>query len=288
MTPYRPKTVLITGASSGIGSACALELAHRGYLVFAGVRSPDAGRRLAAKAPRNITPVPLDITCIDQVRAAVHVVSRFCPAPRGLDALVNNAGITVPGALELVSLDDLRRQLEVNVLGHVAVTQAFLPLVRRVRGRIVNVGSIMGRLVMPLSGPYAMSKFALRGVTDAWRRELLAWKIHVVLIEPGSVVSAIWDKIDAEAEQYKQRLNDEQRERYRGIEDRMVRIWRRARRMAVPAEAVARVVRKSIEARHPRPHRLVGPDAHLLGAAARFLPDSWLDLAIAKLVGGKK
>ncbi|OIP98451.1 MAG: hypothetical protein AUK55_02850 [Syntrophobacteraceae bacterium CG2_30_61_12] len=281
----RRRVVFISGTSSGIGKACAIDLARHGYRVFAGVRSEAAGYRLTARMPQQITPIELDITKAGDIRAAAASIDRLLGQGEGLDVIVNNAGITVPGAVECVALEDVRRQLEVNVIGHVALTQALLPLLRRTRGRIINIGSIMGRFVMPLSGPYAMSKFAMRAINDAWRRELRPWGIDVVLIEPGSVESAIWDKIDSEAAQYKGKLNAAARDRYANIEASLVATWKRAHRMAIPADTVARAIRRSIEKKRPKPHLFVGPDAHGLALVSRFLPDSCLDWMIGKITG---
>ena len=173
-------SVLITGASRGIGRACALRLDRRGFDVIAGVRSEEAGRRLVAEASDRLRVIHLDVTDAAAVRAAADA------AGDRLDALVNNAGIAVGGIVEMLSLDDLRRQLEVNVVAQVAVTQAMLPAVRTARGRIVFISSVSGRVSSPVLTPYTASKFALEAIADGLRVELRPWGIDIVLVEPGS------------------------------------------------------------------------------------------------------
>src|SRR5689334_6739039 len=175
------RAILVTGASTGIGRATALELARRGATVYAGVRDP------AAVDGLGLTPVELDVTDAEQVAALSTRLER-------LDGLVNNAGIAVTGPLEHLPLDEVRRQLEVNALGQLAVTQACLPALRAARGRIVNMSSISGRVAFPMFGPYAASKFALEAFSDSLRRELRGSGVDVVVIEPGGVTTPIWER----------------------------------------------------------------------------------------------
>src|SRR6476660_9239429 len=160
--------VVVTGASTGIGAACALDFAGRGMTVFAGVRDPRAGEALAAKGGPSLIPITLDVTDEPSIARSVETVQRVV-GESGLGGLVNNAGIAIGSPLEVIDLSQLRKQLDVNVIGQIAVTQAFLPLLRRARGRIVNMGSIAGRGTIPLLGPYSASKFALEALTDALR-----------------------------------------------------------------------------------------------------------------------
>ena len=175
--PARP-TVVITGASTGIGEASALELGRRGFRVFAGVRREADAQRLKARSP-DIAPLLLDVTDAGQIAAAAEAVGRAV-GDAGLAGLVNNAGIVVAGPLEILPLDRLRSQFEVNVVGQIAVTQAFLPLLRKGRGRIVNMSSLNGRIASPYLAPYAASKHALEAVNNAMRVEFRAWGIRVV------------------------------------------------------------------------------------------------------------
>src|SRR5688500_9161604 len=184
--------VVITGASTGIGRACAIDLDGRGFRVFAGVRKDEDGERLRSERP-SIEPLRIDVTDAGEIAAARDRVGEEV-GERGLAGLVNNAGIAVPGPLEHLPLDEIRRQLEVNVLGQIAVTQAFLPLLRTARGRIVNIGSIGGRVALPLLGPYAGSKHAMEGISDSLRRELRPWGIEVSLVRPGPIATEIWER----------------------------------------------------------------------------------------------
>jgi NAD(P)-dependent dehydrogenase (short-subunit alcohol dehydrogenase family) len=181
------KRILITGASSGIGAATALHLDRQGTEVFAAVREPEDAGALATASSR-LRMIELDVTDPRSIERAMAEVGG------GLDGLVNNAGIGVPGPLEVLAADDLREQLEVNVVGQVAVTQAALPLLRQAAGRIVVVGSVGGRLASQFAGPYHASKFAIEAIADVWRQELEPEAIAVVLVEPSAISTPIWDK----------------------------------------------------------------------------------------------
>lgn len=187
------RSFVITGASTGIGRSAALHLDRLGHRVIAGVRNPGDGDALRTSASERLTPVVLDVTDADDIAQAVQVVDDALGGGP-LDGLVNNAGISLGGPLEFLDIDRLRLQLEVNVVGLVAVTQALLPLLRRGPGRIVNIGSIGGRVTSPFMGPYCASKYAVEALSDALRMELGPWGIHVSVVEPGPVHSPIWDK----------------------------------------------------------------------------------------------
>ena len=189
--------VVVTGTSTGIGAATALHLAHERFHVFAGVRRQQDGDALRAQADDGVTPVIIDVTDHSTIEAAKATVAKVV-GDRGLAGLVNNAGIAKPAPIEFQPLDDFRTQLEVNLFGPVAMIQAFLPQIRRGGGRIVNVGSIGGLLVLPLNGAYSASKFGMRAVSDALRLELRQWNIHVSLIEVAPVKTAIFGKTYAE------------------------------------------------------------------------------------------
>ncbi|HEV2664213.1 MAG TPA: SDR family oxidoreductase, partial [Blastocatellia bacterium] len=188
-----PRAFLVTGASSGIGRATALLLDRHGFQVFAGVRRIEHGEALRQQASERLTPILLDVTDPHSIEAADRSV-RDALGGRALAGLVNNAGIDIAGPLETASIANARLQFEVNVIGLLAVTQRFLPLLRQSKGRIVNIGSVLGRLAIPFMGAYSASKFALEGLTDALRIELRPWGIHVSLIEPGPVATPLWSK----------------------------------------------------------------------------------------------
>lgn len=183
------KTVLVTGASSGIGLTTTQYLASRGFHVYAGARNPDDLADCRRQA--NITPVKLDVTCPEDVAEVKNVIEQ---GVSGLFGLVNNAGITKAGPLMDVDIDDLREQFEVNLLGVHQITQAVFPLLMKAKGRIVMMSSDSGFFATPFVGPYCSSKFALEGYSDSLRREILSYGVKVILIEPGRILTPIWDK----------------------------------------------------------------------------------------------
>ena len=260
--------VLITGASTGIGEATALHLHKTGFRVFAGVRKPEDGERLRAAGVTVVQ--PFDVTSADDIAAAVRTVEEALDgAP--LRGIVNNAGIGIGGPLEALALDDFRRTLEVNTTSQLAVTQAFLPLLRRSKGRIVNMSSIGGRVAQPFAGPYIASKFALEAVSDVLRAELLEWGIEVIAIEPGTIATPIWEKSSREAEDVLAKLTPEQRELYGKRLPKVAKVLERQTQRGAPPEKVAQAVEKALTARRPRPRYLVG-DAYVLLALNKVLP----------------
>lgn len=273
--------VLISGASTGIGRACALELAKRGVLVFAGVRRPEAGEALRTQSEGRIVPLPLDVTDAESIAAAVERVAET-NGERALSALVNNAGIVVAGPLEFLPPAALRTQFDANVFGTVALTQACLPLLRAGHGRIVNMSSIVGRFASPLLGPYAASKFALEALSDSLRRELAPWGIPVSVIEPGKVATPIWEKSAAAAETLIEGFPAEATAYYGPAIERSKQRALKASRTGIPAEAVAAVVFAALTADRPRTRYLVGRDARIGALMARFLPDRVLDLYVRR------
>ncbi len=272
------RAVVITGASTGIGEACALRLDRAGFTVFAGVRSAESGEQLRRQASDHLIPIMLDVTDEGSIeRAAAVVAARL--GDGGIAGLVNNAGIAVAGALEFVPIAKLREQLEVNVVGQIAVTRAFLPLLRKSGGRIVNMSSVSGRLAVPFIGPYSASKWALEALSDALRVELRPWKIHVALIEPGVIATPIWSKSLAAAERVIESLPPEAHVLYGPVTDFMRR--RAASGAGIPADRVARAVAHALLARRPRTRYLVGTDARV-GALLARLPDRLRDRLLAR------
>jgi NAD(P)-dependent dehydrogenase (short-subunit alcohol dehydrogenase family) len=272
------RTVLITGASKGIGEACALRMAKQGWRVLAGVREPADGDRLRAAAGTGLSPIRLDITDthdIAEARAQVDALT----GNAGLDALVNNAGIAVAGPLEYLPVDALRRQLEVNVTAQVAVTQALLPALRRARGRIVFMGSISGRSALPFVGAYAASKFALEAICDSLRAELRPFGLHVSIIEPGTIATPIWNTSIAAGERLLAAAPPELNTHYGKLLDGLRRHAARGID-GLPAERVADVVHHALTARSPRTRYLVGRDAKLRAMLQSLLPDRWRDALV--------
>ncbi len=249
--------VVITGTSTGIGEACALRLDKLGFRVFAGVRKVEDGATLARKASGRLTPLLLDITSEASIAAAAARVAEAV-GETGLAGLVNNAGIAVGGPLEFLPIAELRRQLEVNVIGQIAVTQAFLPLLRMGEGRIVNIGSISGRMAIPMLGPYCASKFALEALTAALRMELTPWGIAVSIIEPGGVATPIWRKSLAAGQEMARRLPPQAEQFYGPLIARQQKLALRSDRNGLPPDRVARDVVHALTAPKPKTRYMMG------------------------------
>jgi NAD(P)-dependent dehydrogenase (short-subunit alcohol dehydrogenase family) len=274
--------VMITGASSGIGRACALYLDRRGFGLFAGVRKTSDADALKGAAS-TINPVILDVTDQRAVSSAAHQVEQAL-GERPLTGLVNNAGIAVGGPVEFLSLTELRRQLEINLIGQLAVTQAFMPLIRRSQGRIVNISSIGGRATTPFIAPYNASKFALEALSDCMRAELRPWGIKVAIVEPGSIQSSMWNKGRNEVDAVTRGLSAEGLRLYGAAIRMMQKLLEEQERMAIPAERVAKAVEHALTARRPRTRYLVGLDAKLMALLHWLLPDRIYDAALATMM----
>lgn len=272
------RAVVVTGASTGIGAACALHLDRLGFVVFAGVRKTQDGVALQEQGP-GLIPLLLDVTDGARIQQA-HAIVAEKVGNNGLYGLVNNAGIAVVGPLEGVPIPDLRRQLEINVIGQVAVTQAFLPLIRQARGRIVNMGSIAGRGAMPLMGPYSASKFALEAMTDALRLELQQWGIHVSIVEPGAIATPIWEKSGKGAADLEASMPMDLRSRYAVLVAAVRKVVGEAAARAISADAVAQAVERALTAPRPKTRYLVGPDAKLRALMIKLLPDRLSDAVL--------
>lgn len=269
--------VLVTGASSGIGEACVIRLVGAGFRVFGGVRRDDDAERLRQMSDR-VVPVRLDVTEQAHIDEAARIIAGEV-GERGLAGLVNNAGIAVGGPLEFLPLDELRRQLDVNVVGQVAVTQAVLPLLRAARGRIVFVSSIAGRSALPLIGAYAASKHALEAIADAWRVELEPWGIHVAVIEPGVIATQIWRTSLATADRNLARMPADL-ERLYGKRVAAVR-KRVEQQTGLPSETVAEAVEHALTATRPKTRYVIGRDAKTR-LVLETLPDRVRDSVIRK------
>lgn len=277
-------TIVVTGASSGIGRATAIALANRGYLVFAGVRSDDAGTELRAAAGRRLIPLHIDVTDAASIAAAAREVDRAV-GDEGIAGLVNNAGYGISGPIEVLPLDAFRAQYEVNVFGQIAVTQAFLPLLRRGTGRLVNIGSVGDRLTVPFGAPLASSKWAFASITEGLRMELRPWRIHVVLIEPATIHTKSTDKVAADAKRTLDRLDPEQRERYGDAYRSMIAHTAARELEGSSPDKVAAVILRAFRARRPRTRYLVGKDSHRLAFLAGWAPDRLLDWIRIRLFG---
>jgi NAD(P)-dependent dehydrogenase (short-subunit alcohol dehydrogenase family) len=279
----RPRAFLVTGASSGIGRATALLLDRSGFQVFAGVRRGEHGEDLRRQASERLTPILLDVTDPHSIEAAARTVSDALRG-RELAGLVNNAGIDIAGPLETSSIAGVRSQFEVNVIGLLAVTQAFLPLLRQSRGRIINVGSVLGRLAIPFMGAYSASKFALEGLTDAFRIELRPWGIHVSLIEPGPVATPLWSKTHFLAGMNEER-GDSAGKLYATTNAAAQAAFTQFGQSGISADKVAAKIFEALTARNPKPRYLVGRDAKALSLLAALVPDRMRDRILIKRFG---
>jgi NAD(P)-dependent dehydrogenase (short-subunit alcohol dehydrogenase family) len=263
--------VLVTGAARGIGRATTLRLAAAGWDVIAGVRQEADGDELMSANPGPVMTVPLDVTDEAQVAALERVL------PERLDAIVNNAGVVVGGPVEAIPPSELRRQLEVNVVGQAAVTQAVLPRLRVSRGRIVFVSSLSGRVATPLTGAYSASKFALEGMADAMRMELAPWGIKVVLVEPAQTDTDIWRGADADLDDSVAALPPAHRELYAKHIAGFRKTIPRSQRMAAPVDGVAATIEKALTAPRPRARYVVGTGPRLQALMAKLTPTPVLD-----------
>ena len=272
---------MITGASTGIGRATALGLAASGWTVLAGVRKTADGEALRAGGGERVIPLELDVTDTEQIERAAERVGEL--APGGLDALVNNAGSAVGGPLELISMDDLRRQFDVNFFGHVAVTQALIPALRRARGRIVLISSVGGLLTTPYLAPYHASKYALEAAANSLRLELARSHIQVALIEPGSVATPIWEKNRGQVDEFS--VPEELREQYGHVPAAMAKALHNTARRGIPPERVAQTIERALSARRMRARYLIGRDAYAMVWASRLLPDLLFDRLLRRAVG---
>jgi NAD(P)-dependent dehydrogenase (short-subunit alcohol dehydrogenase family) len=271
------RSVLITGASTGIGRATALRLDAAGWRVFAGVRKEEDATALSEAGSERLAPLILDITDAEQIAAAAARVE--AESEGGLDGLVNNAGVAIPGPLETLAIADFRRQVEVNMTGHVAVTQALLPAVRAARGRIVFISSIGGRVALPLTGAYHAAKFGIEAVGDVFRQELRPWGISVSIVEPGSIDTPIWERGERTADE----IATTERETLYG---KAVEGYRKAIRetaeRGIPPEQAAKAIEHALTSGRPRARYLVGLEAKVGARAKLLIPTRIFDRIVAK------
>ena len=274
-------TVLLTGAGSGIGRATALRLDRAGWKVFAGVRREEDAGSLRAEGSERLTPLMLDVTDSEQIAAAA---ARIETEARGrLDGLVNNAGAAFPSPLETMPIDDFRRQVEVNLTAHVAVTQALLPQIRAARGRIVFISSIGGRIAFPMTGAYHAAKFGVEAVGDIFRQELRPWGISVSIVEPGSIDTRIWDRGERTAEEIGSR-SPRREELYGRAVERYREVVRQTAERGISPEKVAKAIEHALSAARPRPRYLVGLDAKLQARLKLVIPTRIFDRIVARIM----
>lgn len=283
VTPTHSKSVVVTGASSGLGKATAIRLCELGYRVFAGVRADSSGAELSrlSHTAGELVPVMLDVTDAASVAQAGELVERRC-SDTGLWAVVNNAGICISAPVELVPMDMMRAQIETNVIGTLAVSQRFLPLLRAARGRIVNISSGVGNVASPYLGVYAASQFAKEGLSDALRRELRPLGVSVSVIQPGAIGTPIWHKTRQSAEEILATAPAEVVEVYRA---RFVKFLTmneiRAQGSKTTTADCAEAVAEALAARRPKTRYRVGIDSWSSTLARRIVPDRIMDVLMA-------
>jgi NAD(P)-dependent dehydrogenase (short-subunit alcohol dehydrogenase family) len=273
------RSVLVTGASTGIGRATALRLDASGWKVFAGVRRPEDAEGLREAASSRLAPVFLDVTDADQIAAAAEQIEK--ESEGGLAGLVNNAGVAIPGPLETIPIEDFRRQLEVNLVAYVAVTQALLEQIRRAEGRVVFVSSIGGRIAFPFGGPYHASKFGTEAIGDVFRQELRPWGLKVSIVEPGSIDTPIWERgqrTAAEIEAKSPRTNL----LYGAAIEKFRKVIEDTAERGIPPEKVAKAIAHALESNRPRARYLVGLDAKLQARLKPLIPTSVFDRIVAR------
>jgi NAD(P)-dependent dehydrogenase (short-subunit alcohol dehydrogenase family) len=269
------RTVLITGATAGIGKHAAMLFAKRGWHVWAGYRKTEDAVLLQALDP-NVQPLHLDVTDRRSVDVAYDAI---VGSGMRLDALINNAGVGLGGPLEILPIDEVRRVYEINVFGCMRVTQRFLPLLRTSRGRILNIGSLAGRLSMPFLTPYSSSKFAIEGLSDGLRRELRGQGVRVSLIEPGPLDTQIWqesfEKFDLIAETHRDTLR-----RYVSSPKVLERLFQRVRSQARPLASLDNALVHALESPRSKSRYLVAPGGNVLQLVLAILPDRVVDYCV--------
>jgi NAD(P)-dependent dehydrogenase (short-subunit alcohol dehydrogenase family) len=273
-------SVLVTGAGRGIGKSIVEHLASSGWDVIAGVRSKSDAAAVTALNPQRISSVILDVT------DAGHIAELNESLPERLDAIVNNAGVVVTGPMETVTPDEWRKQLEINVIGQLAVTQAALPRLRKSRGRVVFISSVNGRLSMSLIGAYCASKFALEAAADALRMELRPWHIGVVIVEPAQTDTDMWRTADDMVEQTAATLTPGQLDLYAKHIAGMKKMIPVSQKLAVPVRKVSGVVEEALTARRPRARYVVGAGPKLQVALMTNLP-AWARDRVLRRVSGQ-
>jgi NAD(P)-dependent dehydrogenase (short-subunit alcohol dehydrogenase family) len=272
-------TVLVTGASTGIGEATVLHLGELGFEPVAGVRKDEDAERLGRSGIRSVR---LDVTDPDQIAAVGAELG-----DGALAGLVNNAGVAVASPIEFLPVEQLRRQLEINLIGQVAVTQALLPALRRARGRIVNVSSVGGRVALPLVGAYNMSKFGLEAFSDVLRRELRSQGVDVIAIEPGGIKTPLWEKGGQLADEILTDMTAEGEQLYGPVIAAVRKETAKIEQVrGLPPRVVAEVIGTALTADRARARYLVVRDAKARALVARVLPDRVMDRLIMRALGG--
>ncbi len=274
-----PAAVFVTGASGGIGEAIATRLDKEGFRVFAGIfPNEEDGAKLKEKTSERLTPVLINVTDAASISSARETVEAAI-GDAGLSGLVNCAGVPGIGPVEFFPIEAAKRIFDVNFFGAMAVIQAFLPMVRRAKGRIVNISSDAGLISFPFGGPYCFSKFALEAMSDSLRVELKPWDISVSVVEPGNVQTSLWERAATEVRNQAEALSAEAHAMYGPVYDH----WSNLKVQGIPPERVAGAVLKALTARRPKTRYVVGSDARFVSVVAR-LPDRIRDEIALRIV----
>ena len=286
MTTPDSRAIIVTGTSSGIGRACALLLVRNGFTVFAGIRKPAEGESLRKEAGDRLIPLQIDVTDHERVATAARVTASTL-RERGLSlfALVNNAGIGVSAPLEFQPLEDIRRSFEVNVLGQIAVTQAFLPLLRETRGRIVNICSVGDRIAIPFGATLNGSKSAFAMMSESLRLELRPWGMYVVIIDPGAITTPAVDKTLGDPDGMLRRMSPDAERLYGKFFRGFIERAGERERNGSPPDVVAEAVLSALSDAHPHRRYVVGKGARTLATLPRVLPAALLDRVRMKIFG---
>ena len=286
MTNSDSRAVVVTGTSSGIGRACALLLTRNGFTVFAGVRNPEDGEALRKEAGERLLPLQIDVTDHDGVNAAARLTAgALRERGESLYALVNNAGIGVSAPLEFQPIEDIRRSFEVNVLGQIAVTQAFLPLLRETKGRIVNICSIGDRIAIPFGGTLNGSKSAFAMMSESLRLELRPWGMYVCIIDPGAITTPAVDKTLGDPEGMLRRMSPDAERLYGKFYRGFIARAGERERNGSPPDVVAASVLSALRDAHPHRRYVVGKGARMLATLPKVLPAPLLDRVRMKIFG---
>lgn len=277
----RLRSVVITGCSTGIGEASALRLAGSGWRVFAGVRRKESHADLAGRGVDRLTPLLLDVTDEGSLARAAATVGAEVGAS-GLDGLVANAGIGAASPVEFHSIEEFRAVVEVNLVGAMASIRAFLPLLRPARGRVVLVGSIMGRQGIPFASAYAATKWGLVGLAQSLRLEIAPWGMTATVLEPGAIRTPIWEKARRALSAALDRLDPRARELYGEMAASMDGSLGHLARRSPGPETVARDVERALTVAGPPLRRVSGSRARSVAAFYRVAPARWRESAIAR------
>ncbi len=270
------KTILVTGASTGIGWATSLELAEKGWRVFAAVRKEADAKKLRDASSNKVTTVIMDIVDYESVKRGAKEIEKALGGA-GLDALFNNAGISVQGPLEIIPIELFEQQMRVNVFGHIFVTQTFLPLLRKAQGRIVFTSSESGRMTLPLMAPYSASKFALEAAASALRIELRPWKIKVSSVELQTIKTPMWEKIDTTTEKLFASVPKQARDLYKDELKTLSVFPKWQAEMGISMKKAVRVIIRALSARSPKARYLVGWEARFLVYSHNITPTWMMD-----------